>query len=92
MAKKKAPQPAKLSFEEMKKLALAGAEATLARLRQEVQILERTFPELATTRGRAKLAESAGNTTREWSNAARKAAGLRMKRYWAARKRAEAKK
>ena len=60
----------------MKKLALAGAEATLARLRQEVQILERTFPELATTKGRAKLAESINVPPANAGNAARRAADL----------------
>ena len=42
----------KLSLEQLRHLAKAGAEATLHRLRAEIEVLERTFPELASSRGR----------------------------------------
>ena len=45
----------KLSLEQMQHLARAGAEATLHRLRAEIEVLERTFPELASSRGRQQM-------------------------------------
>lgn len=88
---KRAKQTPQMSFEDLKRLAFSTAETTLTRLRQEVAILERTFPELATAKGRSKLAADAEEATRNWSDASRKAVSARMKRYWAARRRAEKK-
>jgi len=56
--------------------------------------IERTFPELALQRRRRVVRRSiktARKRTREMSAAARKAISVRMKRYWAERKKAKAK-
>ncbi len=82
-AKKVAP---KMSFDDVKKLAKDAAETTLARLRHEVRILEATFPELATTKGRSKLAATAESATRKLSDASRKAVSERVEKYQTARK------
>jgi len=78
----------------LRELARAGAEATLNRLRAEIIAIERTFPELALPRRRRALRRSlkdATNRTRRMSTAARKAVSARMKRYWAERRKAQAK-
>jgi len=66
----------------------------LKRLRAEIIAIERTFPELALPRRRKALRKSiakATTRTRQMSAAARKAASQRMKRYWAQRRKAQAK-
>lgn len=91
---KRGPKPAGLSgmsLEQLKHFAKTGAEATLTRLRQEIEIIERTFPELSSAKGRAKVIATAQKKTRNMSAAAREAVSARMKKYWAARKKAEAK-
>ena len=84
----------RLSAEKLKELARAGAEQAIKQLRSEIIAIERTFPELALSRGRRVLRrsikEAAANTTK-MSAAARKAVSLRMKRYWAERRKAQAK-
>ena len=80
-----------MSMEQLKHLAKAGAEATLTRLRQEVEAIERTFPELSSAKGRARVVASTGRKARNMSAAARKAVSARMKKYWAARRKAEKK-
>lgn len=83
-----------LSAERLRELARAGAELTLKRLRAEVAAIERAFPELALPlRRRAvrKAVKQAATRTRRMSAAARKAVSLRMKRYWAERRKAEGK-
>ena len=75
-----------INLETLKKYAAAGAAATLAKLREEVQIIERTFPELSTSKGIAKLTTSTGKSARSMSAAARKAVSARMKKYWAERR------
>lgn len=83
-----------LSAEKLRELARDGAEATLKRLRAEIIAIERTFPELALPRRRRALRrslKSAATRTRRTSAAARKAISARMKRYWAERKKAQAK-
>jgi hypothetical protein len=75
-------------------MARSGAEATLKQLRAEIIAIERTFPELAlpkTRRAVAKWTKTASRRTRKMSAAARKAVSVRMKRYWAERKKARAK-
>jgi hypothetical protein len=81
-----------LDLKQLKHLAKAGAEATLARLRAEIQAIEHTFPELSTSRGRHKAANAVAKQTRTMSDAARKAVSARMKRYWAARRKSGASK
>lgn len=83
-----------LSIDKLKELARAGAEEALRRLRAEIVAIERTFPELALPQKRraAKAAvKEARKNTRKMSAAARKAVSERMRRYWAERKKAQAK-
>jgi hypothetical protein len=84
----------RLSSERLRELARAGAEQVLKRLRAEVIAIERTFPELSLPRRRKAIGRSltrATKRTRQMSTAARKAVSVRMKRYWAERRRARAK-
>jgi hypothetical protein len=83
-----------LSPERLRELARAGAEAALRQLRAEIIAIERTFPELALSKRRRVLRQSirqAGTRTQRISAAARKAISERMKRYWAERRKAQAK-
>ena len=83
-----------LSAEKLRDLARTGAEVTLNRLRAEIIAIERTFPELALPRRRRALrrtVKQATNRTRQMSAAARKAVSERMKKYWAERRKAQAK-
>jgi hypothetical protein len=83
-----------LSLEQLRNLARSGAEATLKRLRAEIVAIERTFPELRLPAGRRAVRRSLGTArkrTRQMSTAARKAVSDRMRRYWAERRKAQAK-
>lgn len=82
-----------LSTEKLKELARSGAEQALERLRAEIIAIERTFPELALPKRRKAMRRSlerAGRKARTMSAAARKAVSARMKRYWAERRKAQA--
>jgi hypothetical protein len=84
----------RLSAERLRELARTGAEEALKRLQAEIIAIERTFPELALPRRRRALTRSvtqATRQTRRMSAAARKAVSERMKRYWAERRKAQAK-
>jgi hypothetical protein len=84
----------RLSAGRLRELARQGAEAVLRQLRAEIIAIERTFPELALPRGRRAVRRAIKNVRSrggEWSAVARNEASARMKRYWAARKRAQAK-
>jgi hypothetical protein len=75
-------------------MAKQGAEEALRRLRAEVVAIERTFPELALPQRRRAARQainSAGRQARTMSAAARKAVSARMKKYWAERRKAQAK-
>jgi hypothetical protein len=89
------PRPAtKLSAGKLRELARAGAEHALKQLRAEIVAIERTFPELGLPKARRALRRSlkqATRRTRQMSAAARKAVSARMKRYWAERRKAQAK-
>jgi len=77
----------------LRDLARTGAEVALKRLRAEIIAIERAFPELALPRKRRALRRSlkkATNRTSRMSAAARKTVSERMKRYWAERKKAQA--
>ena len=87
-----ARQSRKLSLEQLQHLARAGAEATLHRLRAEIEALEHTFPELASSRGRKEIASAVQQRAGRMSAAARKAVSARMKKYWAERRKTQAKK
>ena len=60
----------------------------------EIVAIERTFPELALPQRRRQVrraVEQAQKRTRTMSAGARKAVSQRMKRYWAEKKKAQAK-
>jgi hypothetical protein len=83
-----------LSADRLKELARTGAEHALKHLRTEIVAIERTFPELALPTARRAFRRSlrqAANRTRRMSAAARKAVSERMTRYWAERRKAQAK-
>jgi hypothetical protein len=83
-----------LNIDQLRELAKDGADAALRRLRAEIIAIERTFPELALTGSRKALRRSvatARKRTRRMSAAARKAVSQRMKKYWAERRKAQAK-
>lgn len=84
-----------LDVARLRQLARVGAEVTLNRLRDEIAVIERTFPELANPTRRRQVVQSAAKqtrvTTRKMSAAAKKAVSQRMKRYWAERRKSEAK-
>jgi hypothetical protein len=82
-----------LSADKLRDLARAGAEVALKRLRAEIIAIERAFPELALPKKRRALRRTlkqATNRTSRMSAATRKAVSVRMKRYWAERRRARA--
>ena len=91
MARRKGGQ---LNAERLRELARAGAEQAVKLLRAEIVALERTFPELTLSKGRRAVRRSidqAARGTSRMSVAARKAVSDRMKRYWAERRKAQAK-
>ena len=82
---------------DLKELARRGAEARLAELRAEIAEIERAFPGLSGN-GRAreliKVEEMTSGRQRRrkrkpMTAAQKKAVGERMKKYWAARRKAE---
>ena len=91
---------ADLSRVELKRLARVGAKARLEELRREEAALRRAFPDLFRGRGRSEDAAgdgaAAGGGRRRrrrsrMSAAARKAVSVRMKKYWASRRKTTAK-
>jgi hypothetical protein len=82
-----------LGAERLRELARLGAEVTLRQLRAEIVAIERAFPELklASKRRQVRTAlRQARASTRTMSAAARRAVSERMKRYWAERRKAQA--
>ena len=82
-----------LDGQRLRELARIGAEETLRRLRAEIVAIERAFPELKlpTRRRQARTTlRQARTRTRTMSAAARRAVSERMKRYWAERRKAQA--
>jgi hypothetical protein len=83
-----------LTADRIRELARTGAELALKQLRAEIVAIERSFPELALPRRRRAMRraiQTATKRTRRMSAAARKAVSERMRRYWAERRRAQAK-
>ena len=83
-----------LTTERLRELARTGADVTLKRLRAEVIAIERAFPELRLPQRRRAVRrsiEEATARTRTMSAEARKTVSARMKRYWAERRKAQAK-
>ena len=85
-----ARQVSGLSVERLRELARTGAEVLLKQLRAEIIAIERTFPELA-LRSKRRAVRRTIKTGRRMSAAARQAVSVRMKKYWAERKKAQAK-
>lgn len=80
--------------EKMREYAREGAREALRRLRAEVIAIERTFPELALPQRRRAAKKAVADVARRgrtMSIAARKAVSERMKKYWAERRKAQAK-
>ena len=89
-----ARRSSKASAERMREWAKSGAEAALKELRAEIIAIERTFPELALPRARHAIGQSGKIAARRaytMSAAGRKAVSARMKKYWAERRKAQAK-
>jgi hypothetical protein len=87
---------AELTREELQRLARLGAKSRLEELRREEAAIRRTFPDLFGGRGRQASSGSAGRASgrtsrrrKGMSAAARKAVSERMKKYWAARRKAK---
>ena len=84
----------RLTADRLRELARTGAEVTLKRLRAEIVAIERAFPELRLPDGRRAIRRSlrqANTRVRKMSASTRKAVSARMKRYWAERRKAQAK-
>jgi hypothetical protein len=82
-----------LSADKLRELARVGAEVALKNLRAEIIAIERTFPELKLARTKQAVRQTvnqAAKRTRHMSASARKAVSERMKRYWAERRKAQA--
>ena len=87
-----------LGRKQIQHYARLGAEARLAALELEREAILRSFPDLArrrNARGAAAGTESGGGGRRgrrksHMSAAARKAVSVRMKKYWASRRKAKA--
>jgi hypothetical protein len=82
-----------LSRLELERLARLGAQSRLEELRNEEAAIRRAFPDLF-GRGRGRKAAAAVVVARRrrrgnMSAAARKAVSIRMKKYWADRRKAK---
>ena len=75
----------------LRRYAIDGASAALTKLREEIAVIERTFPELTTSKGRGKIVATTTKSARSMSASARKAVSARMKKYWAERRKSAAK-
>jgi hypothetical protein len=81
------------SSQELKRLALIGAQGRIEALQAEIASIVALFPELkgsgrAGARGRG--VKKAGRRNWNMSAAQRKAVSARMKKYWAARRKEKA--
>ena len=84
---------ANLNTEQLRRLARLGAIARLEQLKQEEADIRAEFPELFGRGRRAAGVEVAqpGRRRKKMSSAARKAVSERMRKYWAARRKAKGK-
>jgi hypothetical protein len=79
--------------DELRRLARLGAAARLAELERERAALLRDFPGLRGSGGTADATRESGPRNRRVMSAAnRRAVSIRMKKYWAARRKAKAAK
>lgn len=77
----------------LKKLAEVGASVRVAELKAELESLYKHFPNLRGAKNSAPTAVTRSKKKRSTMSAAqKKAVSVRMKKYWAGRKAAEAKK
>ncbi len=85
---------AKMAPMEMRQLALVGARARLLELKAELSALVKAFPEIGSASGAVPSAGKRRKPGRKspMSAAERKAVSERMKKYWAGRRAAKAKK
>lgn len=86
---------ADLSRDELQRLARLGARARLEELQREEAAIRHAFPDLFRGGRRRKAAAPAaagGRRRRGMSAAARKAVSVRMRKYWAERRKAKAAK
>jgi hypothetical protein len=85
-----------LSRDELQRLARLGAKSRLEELQREEAAIRRAFPDLfGRGRGRraaAPVAAGGPRRRRGMSAAARKAVSIRMRKYWADRRKAKAAK
>lgn len=82
---------ADLSRHELQQLARLGAKSRLEELQREEAAIRRAFPDLF-GRGRARKVAVIANGARRRSRmspAARRAVSIRMKKYWADRRKAK---
>lgn len=81
-----------LSSDQLRRLARLGAAARLEELRSEEAAIRRAFPEIGQMggRGRSSATKPAQRRGRTMSPAERKAVSIRMKKYWAGRRKAKA--
>lgn len=83
---------ADLTRVELQRLAQLGAKARLEELRLEEAAIRKAFPDLVGARVRHSAGDGAAPKRRRgMSAAARKAVSVRMKKYWAAKRKAKAK-
>ena len=86
---------ANLNTEQLRRLARLGAIARLEQLKQEEADIRAEFPELFGRGRRGAVTESVkaggGRRRRKMSAAARKAVSLRMRKYWAGRRKSSGK-
>jgi hypothetical protein len=83
---------ADLSRDELQRLARLGAKSRLEELRAEEAAIRRAFPDLFSGgRGRSAVVAVA-RRRRGMSAAARRAVSVRMKKYWADRRKAKGSK
>ncbi len=83
------------SSQELKRLALIGAQGRIEALQAEIASIVTLFPELkgagrAGARGRGARKAAGGRRNWNMSAAQRKAVSARMKKYWAARRKEKA--
>ena len=82
---------ATLSHQQLLQYARVGAQAELARLREQIAAIERAFPEfehrqLQRQPGDSRQRAQTRTRRRRMSSAQRKAVSERMKKYWADRR------
>jgi hypothetical protein len=78
-----------ISRADLLKLAKAGAATRVQELRDEINDIYRSFPDLRNSRGRILTKgfdEPRRPGRRNWTAAQRKAAAERMRKYWAAKR------